>query len=115
MEVEDRSVHSYSFPQTDVPRDAASAAQVTQAQDANVRPQGDARPERAVETARTLTAMVQDLVRQLEEQEAQRQELQERISALEEATRGYTALRDQLRSVITESVTKDDLENMHRV
>jgi hypothetical protein len=59
--------------------------------------------------------MVQDLVHQLEQQAAQRRELEERLRSLEEATRGYAALRDQLRDVFASGTTREDLQTMQRV
>ena len=115
MEMDERSVTGYPVTGAEARHDPRSALQSVPPRDTLNPQNGDPRPERAVEAARTLTVMVQDLVRQLDEQEARRSEMQERVRSLEDAMRGYAALRDQLHGVVSDSITQDDLANMQRV
>jgi exonuclease VII large subunit len=115
MTNDDRSLRPYAFPGVDARTDTFSALQPTDAAEQALPQNGDAHADRAVETARTLSAMVQDLVHQLDEQATQRRELEERLQALEQATRGYAALRDQLRDVFSGAVTREDLQTIQRV
>jgi hypothetical protein len=114
MESDDRSPHPFTIPASGT--DAGSiSTQSQQGQGTEPMQNGDGRPERAIEAARTLMALVQDLVRQVDEQETQRRDLQERIRVLEEAARGYGTLRDQLRELVLRSITQDDLQTLQRV
>jgi hypothetical protein len=115
MNTDDRPPQPYSFPADNVRADALSMLQPTRPQDLTPPQNGDIRPDRAVEAARTLTAMVQDLVHQIEAQATQRTELEERLRSLEQAAHGYTVLRDQLRDVFSNALTTEDLQTMQRV
>ena len=75
---------------------------------------GGTHPDRAVEMARMLSGIVQDLVRQLEEQEAQGKALREKVGALEDHLRSHESLRQTLRQLAPTSVTAEELQNMQR-
>ncbi|HLJ69174.1 MAG TPA: hypothetical protein VKX16_17610 [Chloroflexota bacterium] len=66
-------------------------------------------PERAVDMARKLTDVVQELVRQLEEQEARSRQLRDRITELEENARAFEGVRVRMREMMPDSVTREDL------
>ena len=75
---------------------------------------GTTQPDRAVEMARMLSGVVQDLVRQLEEQEMQGRQLTERVSSLEAGLRSHESLRQTLRQLAPPSVSPEDLQAMQR-
>jgi hypothetical protein len=115
MTNEDSSLRPFTAPATGALGDRLSARQPAEPEEPTPPANGDVRPDRAVEAARTLTAMVQNIVHQIEEQEALRRELQERVRSLEDAARGYSVLRDQLREGFASGLTREDLQTLQRV
>jgi vacuolar-type H+-ATPase subunit I/STV1 len=75
---------------------------------------GATQPDKAVEMARMLSGIVQDLVRQLEEQEAQGRDLRQRVAGLEDSLRSHESLRQTLRQLAPPTLTPEDLQNMQR-
>jgi hypothetical protein len=68
-----------------------------------------------VEMARQVAAAMQDLVRQANEQEVMRKELESRLSVYSDNMRAYESLKQTLRDVSPAGVNDDDLETLQRV
>lgn len=68
-----------------------------------------------VEMARQVAGVVQDLVRRLDEQAVQRQQLEQRLASYQESARAYESLKQALRGVVATPVTEDDLETLEKV
>jgi len=68
--------------------------------------------DRAVEMARQWPGVVEGLVRQLDEQEAERRRMLDHIRSLEERMRSAQTARDQIRETTADRITADDFQTL---